>query len=143
MTKHQQWQASRRAKGLCVRATSVCSEIAIEGKSRCAPCSELESRRTRLYRAGVKSKALAGYGHKCVCCGENDSRFLTFDHVNNDGAKRRRDDWGKEHGYAMHLSIIKQGFPSEFQVMCFNCNIARHHNGGTCPHAEAKRRGNT
>lgn len=35
----------------------------------------------------------------------------------------------------MMLEIIAAGFPAEYQILCFNCNIGRSRNGGRCPHA--------
>lgn len=32
------------------------------------------------------------------------------------------------------LAIITAGFPPEYQIQCFNCNLGRARNGGVCPH---------
>jgi hypothetical protein len=34
----------------------------------------------------------------------------------------------------MMLEIIKNNFPPEFQILCFNCNLGRSRSGGVCPH---------
>lgn len=73
------------------------------------------------------------YGAKCACCGEVERRFLTVDHVNNDGSKRRKMD-GK--GRRLYRMLVKENFPPNFQILCFNCNIGRFLNGGVCPHKE-------
>ena len=44
----------------------------------------------REYRAKVREKVLIAYGGKCLCCGETDLHFLTFDHKNGGGTKERR-----------------------------------------------------
>jgi hypothetical protein len=78
------------------------------------------------------------YGNKCACCGETDYIFLTMDHVQNDGNKRR-------HGYgANNLTeyriAIKEYRPDVYQILCYNCNHAKHLNGGACPHTYIKDR---
>lgn len=41
------------------------------------------------YARRLKLEVLAGYGGKCICCGETHPAFLTVDHINNDGAEHR------------------------------------------------------
>ena len=60
-------------------------------------------------------------------------RFLTVDHVNGDGAAKRA---MHRTGNSFYRWIIRNGFPADFQVLCFNCNIGRAMNGGICPHKE-------
>lgn len=36
-------------------------------------------------------EALAAYGNKCACCGEDNLGFMTIDHVFDDGAEHRRE----------------------------------------------------
>jgi hypothetical protein len=36
--------------------------------------------------------------------------------------------------------LRKNGFPEGFQVLCANCNIGRHINGGICPHESNRKR---
>lgn len=71
----------------------------------------------------------------CACCKENKLIFLAIDHVNNDGAKHK-----KEGGFGGHLAewLIKNKFPKGFQILCHNCNFAKHLNGGKCPHVQGK-----
>lgn len=80
----------------------------------------------------LKEEVLAHYGGKCVCCNEAGAAFLTLDHINNDGAndRRGRHDVGR-HFYAR---IKREGFPANLQILCFNCNFAKNHNAGVCPH---------
>lgn len=66
---------------------------------------------------------------QCVCCGENIVQFLTIDHVNNDGAKHR-----KNIKTDLCRWIVNNKFPSGFQLMCYNCNCGRAHNNNICPH---------
>lgn len=80
-----------------------------------------------------KVAAVAAYGGRCSCCGESNILFLTFDHVFNNGAEHRRRD---RSATKLAQWLCKNRFPAGFQVLCFNCNIGRHLNGGVCPHVK-------
>ena len=71
------------------------------------------------------------YGNKCSCCGESQPEFLTIHHINNDGAKHRKEisTWTA----VMYRWIIDNEFPSSFTLLCFNCNCALQY-FGYCPH---------
>lgn len=83
------------------------------------------------YHKKLRNTCLDHYGHECACCGETIDQFLTFDHINNDGAKHRK-EVGK--GNYLYRWLIDNKFPNTFQVLCFNCNSGRQVNGGVCPH---------
>lgn len=68
------------------------------------------------------------YGGSCVCCGENEIAFLALDHIQGGGNKHR-----KEVGRKMYLWAIKNNYPPILQVLCHNCNQAKHIYG-KCPH---------
>lgn len=74
------------------------------------------------------------YGQRCACCGETQYEFLTFDHVNNDGARHRAEIGG---GGAICRWLIKNNFPETVQVLCWNCQWGRRI-CGICPHQKAK-----
>ncbi len=58
--------------------------------------------------------------------------FLCVDHVNNDGAEHRKKTGSS--GSQICVWLVNEGFPDGFQILCYNCNFAKHLNGGTCPH---------
>jgi hypothetical protein len=72
-------------------------------------------------------------GAVCVCCGETDIRFLTLDHINNDGAQHRQRSGS---GINLYCWLKKNNYPECIQVLCYNCNCARAHNNGVCPHKD-------
>lgn len=78
------------------------------------------------------------YGRICICCGETNPKFLTIDHVNNDGAQFRTRTGGGRHGATgrLYAFIIRNGFPLDFQVNCYNCNCGKARNDGVCPHQD-------
>lgn len=83
----------------------------------------------------LKLEVFTHYG-ACYCCGENNLAFLSLDHINDDGGEFRRSEGGKRKGSgsAFYRWVRSQGYPTDLRSACFNCNYARAHNGGTCPH---------
>jgi hypothetical protein len=77
------------------------------------------------------NKVLSVYGRSCACCSEGNPRFLTVDHVNNDGAEHRRVIGDTD----VIGWLIREDFPKNgFQILCWNCNVGKAINRGTCPH---------
>lgn len=77
------------------------------------------------YVRSLKIECLQQYG-ECKCqCGEDDIVVLTLDHVNDDGAKHRRET--NTRGVNFYFMIRKNGFPNDppLQVLCMNCNIRK------------------
>lgn len=88
----------------------------------------------RTNRQRYRSMVLAHYGEQCVCCSESNVAFLTVDHINDDGADHRR-SLGKNAGsLQVWRWIVQHGFPDHFQILCWNCNAAKHIYG-SCPHS--------
>ena len=115
---------NRKNRGLCPH----CSNPSPEGKIVCSDCIR---RRQSRYRR-IKDEVFATYGgYVCACCGETIKKFLTIDHINNDG-KQHRQRVGKSR--VLYYWLHDNGFPPGFQVLCFNCNCGRQLNGGVCPH---------
>jgi len=102
-----------------------------------------ERKRGRDYWQKVRHEAIMAYGgYICACCGETEPRFLTLDHMNNDGANHRRSlGWtisnGRGCGGAMLNHLRHTGYPPGYQILCMNCNFGKAHNGGVCPHITA------
>lgn len=100
----------------------------------------------RLNKRKYKLEAKMMLGGKCVCCGEAELELLTIDHVHNDGNKFRREN-GK-YGYADNSPVyyeirdmIRKGIPvTNYQIMCFNCNISKHFGKGLCVHERNRMR---
>lgn len=116
----------RLTNGLC----AFCKELAVPNKTCCERhLAELRARQ-KAWQQKTKALALNHYGGRCVCCGESNPAFLEFDHINNDGAEHRKKDKA-----AAHLAswLVRNGFPDTFQVLCGNCNRAKHRYG-VCPH---------
>lgn len=80
-------------------------------------------------RSTFRTQVLEAYGSTCACCGETTEAFLQVDHVDNDGAQHRK----MVPAVALYAWLCKADFPKNFQLLCANCNIAKHQRG-CCPH---------
>ena len=89
--------------------------------------NEWQKKKAQEYRRIV----IEHYGNKCACCGEEIYQFLSIDHVNNDGAAHKKLVGAS--GSAMCRWIIKNHFPVDIQILCYNCNCAKGFYG-KCPH---------
>ena len=90
-----------------------------------------KSQRSRENRAKLRLEILTHYSPhhvpECTCCGEQTIQFLVIDHVNGGGGQHRK----KIHN--TYTWIKKNNFPTGFQTLCYNCNVARGLYG-YCPH---------
>jgi hypothetical protein len=85
----------------------------------------------------VKDAVFGAYGgYVCACCGETEPLFMSIDHINNDGAKWRKETLGSRMatGWQTYRWLFKNSFPEGYQVLCMNCNFGKRMNGGVCPH---------
>ena len=81
----------------------------------------------------IKNQALSHYSNgniACKCCGFDNILALGLDHISGK----------KAHGHSKRMTssrlynhLIKEKFPSGYQVFCYNCNGAKGQNP-TCPH---------
>jgi hypothetical protein len=124
--KNKEIVAKRKQLGLCVTCGR---ESSCDGQVNCEACAA----EGREYHRKNKRACFDHYGRACTCCGvEFDERFLTLDHVNNDGAAHR-EEIGKS---TLYRWAIKNKFPDSLQTHCWNCNLGKGINGGVCPHRE-------
>ncbi len=111
--------------------------------TRCKTCARAVHRGLMKQKhADLRARVLAAYGGACACCGEREEVFLTVDHVNGDGAAHRlalaKGRRRQGSGTLVYRDICDRGFPPDFQILCFNCNYAKHRLG-RCPHGEGLR----
>jgi ribosomal protein L32 len=148
--KRTAYIASRKAKGICPQ----CGDPSRPGRMYCQKCSDYSAKfssrwartspkRKVWFRAWQKARhqelrsiVFNHYGSVCACCGERDDRFLTIDHVDNNGSKDHRNHGKSGHritGGGWYRRIIKLGFPTDLQLLCWNCNHGKEFYG-ECPH---------
>jgi hypothetical protein len=85
-----------------------------------------------VYSRDLKLQVLRAYSNQlpgCACGGETNLLFLTLDHIYSGGRAHR----GRQGTQGVLRELKRDGFPSGFRVLCFNCNLA---SGlyGTCAH---------
>jgi hypothetical protein len=121
--KSKKHKEKLRTSGLCC----ACAEPVVIGKTHCQKCLDKKNYRSLLLRQTV----LSHYGNRCTCCGETTYEFLAIDHINNNGAKHRKEiGLG---GSRIYRWLKDNNYPDGFQVLCHNCNQAKGHYG-ECPH---------
>lgn len=91
----------------------------------------------------LKLRVMSEYGGAiCACCSEKCISMLTIDHINNDGARHRK-EIGTQYEYAkgkralvadFYRWLERNEFPPGFQVLCYNCNLSKYRNKGVCEH---------
>jgi hypothetical protein len=84
----------------------------------------------RIERDRLKLDVLNNYSNgdiKCTHCRFNDIRALQLDHIYNNGAEERREQFGDRTcaGTNFYRWIRKQNYPEGYQVLCANCNIIK------------------
>lgn len=120
----RRWHGEHRDEGIARRREYYHSRETTPEKKA------LRSAKAKVERASLKAKVLENYGNCCACCGETAPEFLSVDHINGDG-KQHRALTGT--GLNFYRSIIKNNYPDDLRVLCFNCNMARGF-FGYCPH---------
>lgn len=119
--------AELKAQGICLHC---CISPAVADRIYCAACNATRNHDRRKY----KQQVIDAYGGKCACCGEATFEFLSLDHISNDGAAQRRTSGS---GGRFYLKVIRDGFPRDLQLLCFNCNCAKGFYG-SCPHEQER-----
>jgi len=88
------------------------------------------------YALTFRAEMFSCLGSACACCGYNDKRFLSLDHINNDGWKER--NTRRSAGIVGQKLAKKLGWDkTRYQILCFNCNLAKGFNKGVCPHRQS------
>lgn len=132
--RKRELRAKRKDAGVCVR----CGKV--QYKSRlCVACYDYEAVRQKRKDQRLRDLILSSYGGKCACCEEAEPGFLTVDHVNNDGNIHRRHLKLSCGGTPFYTWIVRNKFPKDLQLLCWNCNESKRINKGECVHRTKKR----
>lgn len=82
-----------------------------------------KKKHSKSYAISTKIKVINGYGGECECCKENNYLLLTIDHIDGGGTKIR--EGTKIFGAVFYRQLIKDNFPTEYRLLCYNCNCCR------------------
>ena len=141
MSEYQRYKESHRRANAAFKKRAREKGLCVCGKRKpwlrfksCRRCVAAKVRNRKL-----KLTVIAGYGGKCVCCGERHPDFLTLDHKKGRGNSHRKILYGSSRGgYTLYLWVVKHNFPKKkYQLLCWNCNCAKG-SFGTCPHKRRK-----
>lgn len=97
--------------------------------------------RRAMYRR-IVFNTYSGTPPRCQCAGcplpEMNILFLEVDHIR--GLGKAEAEYARLHGQRLYKGhhlyrwLIKNNFPSGYQILCSNCNHGKERNGGICPH---------
>lgn len=140
-TYHRAYTQKRLERARKKKLCDKCNGKIQGDHTKCENCRKIARAACLKSNAKTKAECFAVYGGKCTCCGESQLVFLTIDHVNGNGSAHRRElakenkSRGRDFGGArMYRWLKRQGWPAGFQVLCWNCNVAKRQLG-RCPHA--------
>ena len=131
----REWRAANREKAREQSREWRNRKLANASPEEEAQLRQAERDKTKKNQDRIRLEVYAAYGgFVCACCGETEPKFLSIDHINNDGAVERRSGKYNGGGSAFYSWLRKNAFPSGYQVLCMNCQVGKHRNGGVCPH---------
>jgi 5-methylcytosine-specific restriction endonuclease McrA len=78
----------------------------------------------REYNKRIKLEVITQYGGECRGCGEKHPDLLCIDHIYGGGVQHRK-ELKRKSGRSFYAWLKHEGFPSGFQLLCFNCNNAK------------------
>jgi len=87
----------------------------------------------------TRDEVFSHYSSRCKCCGLDDVRFLTIDHIYGGKSKfyKKYPSYKPAYkGYELAAWLKRNNYPAGFQLLCMNCNAAKgfRGNNGLCPH---------
>ena len=151
MTKIDFGKGSKKRRFAAKKAVETKKKKALAETRKNAAIKATHTRKTKTFghseeNQKTKYAAMLGYSKKiskkiptCNCCGVSELDFLNIDHIK--GKKEMmRDTYllkigynSKRSGKGLNRWLINNNFPRGFQVLCFNCNVAKELYG-KCPH---------
>ncbi len=127
--------AKRKARGVCYR----CTLPAMTGKVGCEKHMREACAKGKIKNAAIRKRVFDHYGWACKCCGETIQEFLTLDHINGGGTAHRKSLKGGKSGTSFYRWVVENGYPTDLETACMNCNWGRRWYNGICPHERQRR----
>ena len=113
-----------KSLGLCTRCGK--GDV-VPGKTACANCLSMHNSGQLKRGEKMKLTVLEAYGMKCMRCGVDNPDLLCIDHINGGGNEHRRKL--NNRGDGVYKEIIKNNFPPEYRLLCWNCNSLTYYEG--------------
>lgn len=127
-------KALRERRAIKGRCKGCGGEVSSIDNKNCDDCRRKGAERSARSVQEAKVAAYTAYGGcRCVCCGETEPVFLSLDHMDGSGSAHRKEIGP---GAQIYFWLKRKRYPPGFQVLCHNCNLGRHLNGGVCPHKQ-------
>jgi hypothetical protein len=95
-------------------------------------CPKCRDSRKEIFAKFIKNEALAHYGknRKLQCSWESceiiDVDMLTLDHINDDGAQKRKIKGQEGGGRRLYARLRKAGWPPGYQTLCANHQMKKY-----------------
>ncbi len=89
-------------------------------------CRKCDGERCKKDRQDLRRSLIGHYSNgtmKCEICGENRFDALDLDHIHGGGIRHRKQF---SNPTSFYRSIVKDGFPEKYRVLCRNCNWIEH-----------------
>jgi hypothetical protein len=129
------WREANRSKDREHKREHRNRKIANGTPEEVAALRAAESAKTKRNQDRCRDQVYNAYGgYRCNCCNETERMFLSIDHMDNNGAEERKSGKYNGGGSAFYNWLRKNNFPVGYQVLCMNCQVGKHKNGGVCPH---------
>jgi hypothetical protein len=125
----------RRANGIKEQKYVLPRDLTPEQRKEAISRYKVEWAKEKRHR--LRLELFERYGGKCVCCGVSDYRWLSLDHINQDGGEERKtiNKYNGNHiNAANRINFLhKQPKRDDLQLLCYNCHFAKDY-FGCCPH---------
>lgn len=102
------------------RCKKCANKVRTVSRKKNQPHKLIQYNRTSMRR--LKQRVISHYSpsRTCARCGYSDTRALSIDHMSGGGEKHRR-EIGVGSGYHFYRWLIRNNYPSGYQVLCLNC----------------------
>ncbi len=128
--RHLKYQNKNKLKLISLGFCRSCgTKPKLPNKSTCQECFDYNIKKEKLRYQKLREEVIQAYGGHCICCGEDCSKYLQLDHINNDGKEHRLELSGCRKG-GMYAWAKRNNFPGTLQLLCANCHQAKTGHGG-------------
>ena len=118
LTAAEKFHHRCKTHGLC----PYCGKVKAKEFVTCYKCRKKNRACLCRQRSRARNEVIQRYGGKCVCCGEAHAALLAIDHKKGGGNRHRQKMVSQ---LRLYNSIIAAGFPTDYELLCHNCNVRK------------------